>query len=223
MAAWTLVTYLAAGAVLAAVLANRSAAPSLQRAGTFVVQAVLWPIFVPLLLPAQPPKPAAGADLSGYGERIAAAERTLEEALRLLGRDLDDPLSLEAARVRGLGQAMRAAAQRLVELDALLGAQGPQEEELTAQVSRLRLDPEAGALAEILAQRVGHLQRLKALRNQARADLERAIARAGELSTRLTLLRYEDPSRSGGAAAKARELTDSIEELCRTLNEVRAA
>lgn len=223
MAAWTLVTYLAAGVVLATVLARRSAAPSLQRAGTFVVHAVLWPIFVPLLLPAPAARPAEAGDLAGYGQRIAAAERTLEEALRLLGRDLNDPLSLEAARVRGLGQAMRAAAQRLVELDGLLGAQGPQEEELTAQLARLRHDPEAGALVEILEQRVGHLQRLKALRNQARADLERAIARAGELSTRLTLLRYEDPSRTGGAAAKARELTDSIEELCRVLNEVRAA
>jgi hypothetical protein len=225
VATWTLGTYLLAGVLIAAALTQRSpsTSTSLERAGTFVVHATLWPIFAPLLLPSTPARPATPGDLVGYSERIDAAERSLAEALQLLGRDLNDPLSIEAARVRNLGQAMRSAAQRVSELDGLQKAQGAQEADLAAQVDKLRQEPESGPIAEIVEQRLGHLRRLKALRTQAGADLERALARAGELATRLTLLRYEDPQRTGGAATQARELTDSIEELCRALNEVRAA
>lgn len=44
-------------------------------------------------------------------------------------------------------------------------------------------------MANILRERLAPLSRLEALRAQARVDLERAMARAGELATHLTLLR----------------------------------
>ena len=223
MALTTLVAYALAGGVVAALLAARSRESAARRAGAAVLHASLWPLFIPLLLPTPPTRAEAAPGGRGYEGQIDRAERSLAEALGLLGRDLEDPLSLEATRVRALGQAMRAAAQRQGELDGLLSSHGAEERELTAQLLVLRALPESAPLAEIVEQQLGHMARLRALRNGARADLERAIARAGELSTRLTLLRYEDPTRTGAAATKARELTDSIEELCRVLSEVRAA
>jgi hypothetical protein len=56
----------------------------------------------------------------------------------------------------------------------------------------------------------------------SRVDLERALAEAGALASRLTLLRYED-AQTGSAAHRARELTDTVDELCRALAEARAA
>jgi hypothetical protein len=219
MALATLIGYAGLGVLVAAVLLARGTAPLAQRVPTFFLHAALWPIFLPLLLPNDGPTPVAA---SPYAARVDKAERTLSEALAALGRDLEDPLSLEAARVRNLGQAMGSAAARLAELDALIATQSEVERSLESQLERVEGEADAAGLADILHQRLGHLRRLRALRAQAQADLERAMARAGELASRMTLLRYEDPKRDGGAAAKARELTESIEELCRVLNEVRA-
>lgn len=222
MALWTLVAYCVVGAVVASALTRRNPVVGAHRAGTFVLHAGLWPLFVPLLLP--PPAPVAAVRAADpYEPSIAAAEKALKDTLLTLGRDLDDPLSLEAKRVRDLGHAMRTASARLGELDALLGSSGQDEAALAAELARLQKDPEAASVAEIVEQRLGHVRRLRELRRQTQRDLERAIARAGELSTRLTLLRYEDPARTGVAASKARELTDAIEDLCRVLTEVRAA
>jgi hypothetical protein len=222
MALTTLVVYLVAGAVVASIIATRLSGAAAMRAARFLLHLILWPLFVPLLMPVAPPRLQSSFG-SAYAERIERGERSLEEALGLLGGELNDQLPVERARVAALGRAMRVAAARLEELDGLVKAPGNDDEALQADLARLKLDPEASALVDIVSQRLGHVARLKALRRQAQADLERAIARSGELATRLTLLRYEDPSRAGIAAAKARELTDSIEDLCSVLTEVRTA
>jgi chromosome segregation ATPase len=210
----TAVAYGLAGIAVAAVLGRGEArgALGLARAG---LHACLWPLFLPVLLP------TASAPAGTENARIDAAEATLQEALQRLGRELGDPLSLEAARVRSLGTALRAASRRLAELDAVLSTPDHDVERLARELAALDSRQDSQPVADILRERLAHLSRLEALRAQARADLERALARAGELATRLTLLRYEGAT--AHAAGRARELTDTIDELCRTLEAVRAA
>jgi chromosome segregation ATPase len=210
----TVVAYCLAGVAVATVLARGEARGTggLARAG---LHAFLWPLFLPVLLPA--PAATAGAE----GSRIDAAEATLHDALQRLGRELGDPLAMETARVRALGTALRAAARRLAELDSVLSSPDHDVQALARELASLEARADAKPVADILRERLAHLSRLEGLRSQARADLERALARAGELATRLTLLRYEGSS--AHAAGRARELTDTIDELCHTLDEVRAA
>jgi hypothetical protein len=210
----TVVAYCLVGIAVAVVLERGEprGAPSLARAG---LHACLWPLFLPVLLP------AASAPASTGNSRIDAAEATLHDALQRLGRELGDPLALETARVRSLGTALRAASRRLTELDAVMSAPDHDVQALSTELSSLEARADSKPVADILRERLAHLSRLEALRAQARADLERALARAGELATRLTLLRYEGAT--AHAASRARELTDTIDELCRTLEEVRAA
>jgi chromosome segregation ATPase len=210
----TVVTYCLAGIAVAMVLGRGEprGATSLARAS---LHACLWPLFLPVLLP------ASSAPATTESARIDAAEATLHDALQRLGRELGDSLALETARVRSLGTALRSAARRLAELEAVLSAPDHDREKLSRELAALETRPDSKPVADILRERLAHLSRLEALRTQARGDLERALARAGELATRLTLLRYEGATAQ--AAGRARELTDTIDELCRTLEAVRAA
>ncbi|MDY7231359.1 hypothetical protein [Hyalangium rubrum] len=210
----TVAAYCLAGIAVAFVLARGEArsAGGMARAG---LHAVLWPLFLPVLMP------TAAAPAGAGGSRIDAAEATLQDALQRLGRELGDPLALETARVRSLGTALRAASRRLAELDAVLSSPDHDTDALARELASMDARTDAKPVADILRERLAHLSRLESLRAQARADLERALARSGELATRLTLLRYEGAHTH--AAGRARELTDTIDELCRTLEEVRAA
>jgi chromosome segregation ATPase len=208
------VAYCLAGLAVAAALGRGESrgTVSLARAG---LHAFFWPLFLPVLLP------TSSAPAGTENSRIEQAEATLHEALQRLGRELGDPLSLEAGRVRALGTALRAASRRLAELDAVLSTPDHDMETLARELASLEEHQDSKPVADILRERLAHLSRLEALRAQARADLERALARSGELATRLTLLRYEGST--AHAAGRARELTDTIGELCRTLEEIRAA
>jgi chromosome segregation ATPase len=210
----TVLAYCLAGVAVAWVLGRGESrdALSLARAG---LHACLWPLFLPVLLP------SASAPTGTENSRIDSAEATLNDALQRLGRELGDPLSLETARVRSLGTALRVASRRLAELEAVLSSPDHDVERLARELAALDLRQDSKPVADILRERLAHLSRLEALRAQARVDLERALARAGELATRLTLLRYEGAT--AHAAGRARELTDTIDELCRTLEAVRAA
>jgi chromosome segregation ATPase len=210
----TVLAYGLAGIAVAAALGRGESrgAASLARAS---LHAFLWPLFLPVLLPTATTPP--GTESS----RIDTAEATLHDALQRLGRELGDPLTLETARVRSLGTALRAAARRLAELEAVLSSPDHDVEALARELAALDSRQDSKPVADILRERLAHLSRLEALRAQARADLDRALARAGELATRLTLLRYEGAT--AHAAGRARELTDTIDELCHTLEAVRAA
>ncbi|ADO68201.1 hypothetical protein [Stigmatella aurantiaca] len=211
----TLVAYGLAGIAVATLL-GRTGRQGPLRFARLGLHACLWPLFLPVLLPG-----AASTSPSTEGARIETAETTLHDALQRLGRELGDPLSLETHRVRVLGTTLRAAAQRLAELETVLSLPAHDVNALVRELAALEAHADSKPVADILRERLAHLSRLEALRTQARADLERALARSGELATRLTLLRYEGAT--AHAATRARELTDTIDELCRTLEEVRAA
>jgi hypothetical protein len=217
MALFTLIVYGGLGLGLAVLLHRRIPRSGLE-IPTFVVRLLLWPVFLPLLLP-QPEPPAKKMDADEA--RIRAAETALAEALRSLGTPLGEGLSLEMRRVESLGRALRGALARKNELDGLLNSPGYQEHALEAELERTKRNADGAAVSEIMAQRLAHVRKLQALRTQTQAELERALARAGELATRLTLLRYDHPPEQS-AAATAQQLTHSIDELCSLLTEVRS-
>ena len=218
MAVASLVVWLLAGAVVAVALARRervSPAALVARAPMYVL---LWPLFVPLLVSST--STSRLVPETPWDGRIADAERALAEALAALSARLDDPLSLEHARVAALCGALRAAAARAVELSEVL-----RRPENDARRARRELDdaPRDASLEEVFRRRLANVERLTAMHRQAQADLERALAEASALATRLTLLRYESPGDGTTAVARARELTDSVDDLCHVLADARAA
>jgi len=216
MALATLVFYLAVGAVIAAILAVRDRRRTPAAVASFAMRLVLWPVFVPLLSPERSPQPGGRDE-----DRIRTAEGTLAEALRALGNVLGDGLGLEMRRVEALGKAMRLAARRMEDLNRLLAAPEHDLGKLQAELERHRANQDGSPVAEIVEQRIAHVRRIEGLRSQTKAELERALARAGELATRLALLRYD--TGAVPTAATAQQLASSIDELCAVLSEVRAA
>ena len=221
MALSMMLVWLCLGAAVAGLLARR-APPHGAALLRVPVQLLLWPLFVPLLLPRearQPSGPAGGE----WDAAIRRAEAGIGDALDALSRQVEDPLSLERARVASLGHAMRSAAARLSDLDRVLASPGYDVCALRSEVEARRAADGAGPVVEVLQRRLEHVERLAQLRRQARLDLERALEEAAALASRLTLLRYEGSPHAGDAAGSARELTLTVEELCRVLNEARAA
>lgn len=219
----TLGAWLTAGIIVSVLLA-RQQRPS--RAALLVrspLHVILWPLFVPVLLP-QPERsgPTANAT-SAFDARIRNAESALADALEALGRELDDPLMLERGRVNALVRAMRAAAHRVSELEGVLSTRELDAAEIERERNLVKELPEGAPVLEVLQRRLEHVERLQAIHRQAKAELERALAEARALSTRLTVLRYEGLGGGATAAARARELTDTVDELCRVLAEARAA
>lgn len=220
MALWTLLSWCAVGGGVAAVLMKRDRGSTRWSAVARVpLHVLLWPLFLPTLLPDSPAQ--SGALRSAWNERIEAAEATLGEALGALARDLDDPLSLEWARVTSLGRALRTAAARLTEIDAALALPMNDGRSIREEILAASASADGAVVAEVLQRRLDHVERLEAIARQARVDLERALAEATALASRLTLLRYED-GRAGAAAGRARELTNTVDDLCRVLAEARS-
>ncbi len=212
----TVALYLLAGLVVAQLLRKRASSEAAAgSAGTFLVRALLWPAFAAWLAP-------VATQSSDDESRIRAAEGALASALKALGGALGDGLTLEMRRVEALGKATRAAAAKKAELDRLLTAPEHDTAKLESELARLQTAGDQSQVSAILAQRLAHVYKLEKVRAQTAADLDRALARAGELATRLTLLRYDSPSRTG-VAATAQQLTQSIDELCSVLTEVQAS
>jgi hypothetical protein len=207
--------------VVAAMLARkeRSVTPVSRGAGAFL-HLVLWPLFLPMLLPEEATPPTRHS--TEWDERIQRAEAMLGDALKALGVDLGDPLALELARVAALGRSMRHAAARINDIEAALALPVHDLALLRRELERAEANPDEQSVAEVFRRRLEHVEQLEAIRRTARVDLERALAEAGALASRLTLLRYEH-GETGTAAHRARELTDTVDELCRVLAEARAA
>lgn len=221
MATWTLLVWCAVGVAISVVLAKQQrTSPRWTQALRVPLHVLLWPLFLPTLLPETgdartPPR-------TSWDARIESAEATLSDALRALGRDLDDPLALERVRVASLGRALRSAAARLTDIDTALALPMHDVQRIRVELQAAQISAEGAPVVEVLRRRLSHVERLEAIGRQARLDLERALAEAVALASRLTLLRYED-GRAGTAAGRARELTDTVDALCEVLAEARTA
>ena len=161
-----------------------------RRALLFFAGLFFWPIFAPFLLsPAKDPerRPAPPQDA-----RVQAAQDRILRALARLDGLAEEVLAPEVARVRGLAGAMGSMSRRIAEMDELLS--GP---ELNEPATRALLQdlsergvPEKDPRQQSVRARLRNIERLRAMRDRTREDLERVLFKLEEMSTQLHLLKF---------------------------------
>lgn len=155
----------------------------------------LWPLFLPGLLVAAPsPEPAPpGPWQARIDGAVAGLARALSSWDALPERAVCEA-SLAAA-ARGLA----ALSDRHEQLD--LALRGPEHD-----IAKLRIELESAPLSAqpVMAARLRNVERLAALRDEARAELERALAGLADLSTRVQLARFTGSSAEALSAQIAR-------------------
>ena len=147
----------------------------------FLAGLFFWPVFAPFLL-ASATKPAVKAP---------PQDRVLR-ALASLDGLAEDAVAPEMARLRGFAGAMEGMNRRIAEMDELLA--GPEMSEPAAR-SLLTELASRGVSAEDPRQqsvraRLRNIERLRAMRDRTRADLERILYKLEEVSTQLHLLKF---------------------------------
>lgn len=184
---------------------------------------LFWPFYLPMLLSAgqgseeqtqgaAPQEANSGPiECDALAAAIAQVEAELDAALQGLDGWAEDVLNCEERRLVELRSAWRSQAERIRQLDRLLG-------ETATQV-----DPLAAAAAEIGAARHSeevrreNLRQLAELRKQLHADLIGTLAWVRELVTMIHLAKF-----SGAPAARAEELVVQIAAAVQGLSEVSA-
>jgi hypothetical protein len=185
---------------------------------------LFWPFYLPMLLSAgqggdEESLCGRSLDVSDGGPTesdalaaaIAQVEAELDAALQGLDGWAEDVLNCEARRLVELRSAWRSQAERIRQLDRLLGE------------TAMHVDPLAAAAAEIGAARHSeevrreNLRQLAELRKQLHADLIGTLAWVRELVTMIHLAKF-----SGAPAARAEELVVQIAAAVQGLSEVSA-
>ncbi|HEY3448080.1 MAG TPA: hypothetical protein VGK67_17115 [Myxococcales bacterium] len=209
--------YLLTGLAVTVLLWQHVSGRARERLEPSVWHLVAWPFFVPALMAAlKDPRVPRALE----GDPIGEIEDRLLEATGALARQLGQPLRFEAAQIRALASAMRGSASRADALQRVLLQPGFDDAALAGQLDRLRAT--AGEpLVPVLDARLGHVRRVRALWQQARADLELALARAAELESRLTLLRFEATGPAVVASERARQAAQAIDQLADLIEELR--
>lgn len=184
---------------------------------------VFWPFYLPMLLSveqggeeeaqsmAQREENNGPTECDALAAAIAQVEAELDAALQGLDGWAEDVLNCEERRLVELRSAWRAQAERIRQLDRLLGE------------TATHVDPLAAAAAEIGAARHSeevrreNLRQLAELRKQLHADLIGTLAWVRELVTMIHLAKF-----SGAPAARAEELVVQIAAAVQGLSEVSA-
>jgi hypothetical protein len=171
---------------------------------------VFWPLYLPLLLTrrggemtaAASPSPAPAQD--ELGRAIAQVDAELEGALQSLGGWAENVLARERDRLHELRRAWTAQAERIREMDRLLG-----RPEYGAAAPDALTAPPGAAGSERLrhSQQVirQNLERLRRVREQAWTDLLGTLAWVRELVSMIHLAKF-----TGAPAARAEELVAQI-------------
>lgn len=196
----TLIIYGIIGLVVASAMWLAGASEhGLVRASRFVLHAVLWPFFAPVLLASsvsEPPKPSLErAELTAAKDpRVHEAEQRLLRALTSLDGVAEDVLGDEMERVRSLTGSLAAMARRILEMDELLETDEFDEERALGALEQMQTDDEAGdrVRRDSVRARLRNIRRLKEMRQALSADLERAILKIEEISSQIRLLRFAD-------------------------------
>ena len=185
--AGTALLYLLIGVAVGLLLARQ------KRRRDFVLGLLFWPFYAPFLL--QP-------------------EDRVQRALRSLDGLASDLLAPELARVRGLQGALDAMSRRIAEMDALL--EGP---ELNEPLARTALDdlarrgvPESDPRQQSVRARLRNIERLRAMRDRTRADLERILLKLDEMKSQLLLLKF--------AGRPEDELVRAVKEIAQSVEEI---
>ena len=161
-----------------------------RRALLFFAGLFFWPIFAPFLL--SPAKDPERRQAPPQDARVQAAQDRILRALARLDGLAEEVLAPEVARVRGLAGAMGSMSRRIAEMDELLS--GP---ELNEPATRALLQdlsergvPEKDPRQQSVRARLRNIERLRAMRDRTREDLERVLFKLEEMSTQLHLLKF---------------------------------
>jgi hypothetical protein len=174
---------------------------------------VFWPLYVPFLLA----RPSSGAERTAtpspdVGDAMARAilrvEGELETALASLDGWAEDVLAHETHRLRELGTAWRAQAERIREIDRLLAATEGVEDESGSEgdATPQPADVLAGDRRRRSEQtRRANLARLRQVRGRAYEDLMGTLSWVRELVSMIHLAKF-----TGAPASRAGELVTQI-------------
>jgi len=223
----TLLFYLLFGGAVAVAV---SLAPGADRSGPkwfrTLTAVVFWPLYLPALLqqPANPiaestdgggSNPSSGHNTAA-GDEVSAAiqqvETELDLALMSLGGWSDAVLAREQHRFEELRLAWRSQADKIRDLDRILGQMVP----TGAAVDEPAAMP-GDRVASSLRARQANITRLHALRDRLHADLMNTLAWVRELVTMIHLAKY-----TGAPASRAEELVLQIATSIEGLSEVAA-
>ena len=160
--------------------------------------ALLWPLYGPFVL-------AAGGSPSLPGGPGRSSERDLERALRRVSGTPLARLLPDRAAVRALGRALRAAAVRVREIDALLARPGMGEGEAQAQLQALEQSSGSAEARAALVLRVQSIRQLEAMRDRFARRLSEVDALLAQLLTQVEVLRL-----GGAADAPGEELVGEL-------------
>lgn len=198
----------------------------------FVIEALFWPVFVPLLLSGTPTertdlttflKQASDKRFDGMARMIEQVEDELDAALSSLSGWSDAVLVEEHDRIEELRAAWRAQAERIRELNQLLGQSSfvsspeptaPKPETQAAEASAISFDEK---FAHSQESRQNNITRLRQVRDQLHQDLLGTIAWVRELVTMIHLAKY-----TGAPASRAQELVSQIAKAVEGLAKVSA-
>lgn len=203
----TLVLYLVAGAAVAGTTWLRESAPNATL--RLLLCCLFWPIFLPALLGQEPEvtESESSSDEALLQRRIERAEELLHQELGQLTGVAAQVLNRESDKLEQLKSSLHTIALRLQQMDAALNRQNRVE----AQQTEVSV-PQLGVPQLSTQSRQANLVRLERLRARTRLELERAVARVEEMSSRVALLRFA-ASPGGEAQALLDEISGTIDDI----------
>jgi hypothetical protein len=175
-----------------------------------------WPIYIPMLLaPVRPPVNSQCHDQSEQNDEMSSAiaqvDAELEGALGSLDGWAEDVLARETGRIHELRGAWIAQAERIREMDRLLGLPQCADEPQTDAVS-LAVPSDAAAspalndrLRQSWLARRQNVERLRRVRGRAYEDLMATLVWVRELVSMIHLAKF-----TGAPASRAEELVAQI-------------
>ncbi|MBI5478284.1 MAG: hypothetical protein HY906_05470 [Deltaproteobacteria bacterium] len=178
------------------------------RAADALLLAVLWPLYGPFLL-----LKLKGADHAGTG-----AEATFVVALRRARGTALGALLPDESTVHGLGQRLRVAADKIAEIDGLLGRPEFSEPATVTRLEELkRRDATECALAAA-GIRLQNIRRLRAMRDRFARELDEVGELLEQLTTQAELVRLAG-SADASSAELVREIVSRVEGLDQMLDD----
>lgn len=214
----TLVLYSLVGFVVASAfaLAESSGSP-MVRAVSFGAHLLMWPFFAPVLLgrAVDDQNHTAPTDdiCRDTDTRIDEVEHQLMQALDAVGGIARELLGDEIDNVHRLSESLHKMERRIAEMDALLESSEFDRRQAEHTLRRLVDDPgidEDDQRVESVRARLRNIERLNAMRDSARRDLDRAVLKMEEMISQILLLQFADQPED--------QIADNIHEIASTID-----
>lgn len=218
----TAIIYLTIGltAAAAVALSRRRSASVADGVPALLATALFWPFYAPFILSQrtgtrhEAEVPRGRSPVTAAEARIQSTEAELIHALGRLEGVAEGVLAPEVERVHRLGDALRATARRLAELEGLLAT--PELSIERARAALLELDRRGAGPGDPRRQsvtsRARNIERLEAMRARTAESLERALLELEDLGAQILVVRF--------AGRPEAELVHSIQELTATIEGV---